>query len=217
MEIFKIIKLSIFLVILLVIMVPLWYSYLDHSHIYCTVEDFNSNKNKVSNHITITGNALFQYACRYEELSHDTLYNVSYYIPLVDSLWSIDKPVKTVLQFESGKMAFEAGFTEAVAKLDGKIDSLSKLRSNRMTFTGDNKLLEFPRIETEAKSFFQDKFNLKIPSRFTVSKIIINKHFSMEGMIFGTAFTCVIGFLFYYFTKPMFKKRIKVIEEYKNK
>ncbi len=206
MEIFKIVKLTIFLVISLIVMLPILHIFLDRKHVNCSIEEFNSGKNHFSNHITLTGNALFNYAYRYEELSNDTLYNVSYFIPLVDSLWDIDKPIKTVLQYESGKMAFDDGFTEAVDILDKKIDSLSTLKSNRISFTGNNMLLEFPRIESQAIEYFQNKFHLKVSSRFTISKIVVNKHFSMFGFLFMIVFTVLIGFLLYYFSKPMFKK-----------
>ncbi len=207
MEIFKIVKLSLFFVISLILIIPLWYKFLDHRHVNCSIEEFNSGKNNFSNHITLTGNPLFNYACRYEELSHDTLYNVSYFIPIVDSLWNIDKPIKTVLQFESGKMAFDNGFAEAVEKLDKEIDSLSKLKTNRIAFTGNNKIFELPRLEEEARDYFENTFHLKVSSGFTISKIIVHEHFSMSGLIFGTVFTLAVGFLLYYFSRSIFKKK----------
>jgi len=207
MKVFKIIKLTIFLIISLVIMIPAWYTFLDRRHVYCSVEEFNAGKHSLNNHVTITGNALFKYAYRYEELSSDTLYNVSYYVPLVDSLWSIDKPIKTMLQFESGKMAFDSGFTEAVGKMDKEMDSLSKSKSNRLTFTGNNKIFEFSKLEDRADDYFKNTAHLKISSNFSISKIVVREHFSMFGFVFITIFTVVIGFLLYYFAKPIFKRR----------
>jgi hypothetical protein len=209
MEIFKIVKLIIFLVISLVIMIPMWYTFLDHRYATCSIEEFNAGKHHLINHITITGNAQFNYAYRYEELSNDTLYNVSYFIPLVDSLWTIDKPVKTILQFESGKMAFDSGFNEAVERLDKEIDSFSKLKSNRIAFTGNNKILEFPKLEDQTENYFKNISHLKISSSFNISKIIVREHFSMLGFTFMTVFTVVIGFFLYYFAKPIFKSRRK--------
>jgi hypothetical protein len=211
MQVFKIVKVAIFLVISLAIMIPAWYTFLDRRHKYCTIEEFNAGKYRLYNHLIIAGNALFQYAYRNEEYSADTLYNITYYVPFVDSLWTVDKPIETILLFESGKMAFESGFDDAVNRLDHMIDSLAKLKSNRITLTGNNKMLEFSKLNSETQIYFENTFHLTFASRFSMSKIVINEHFSMPGFIFMTIFTTVIGVLFYLFAKKMFLRRNRKI------
>ena len=201
------IKLAILFIISLVIMAPLWYSFLDKTNKKLAIEKFNSNKYTIYNHVIVTGNALFNFACRHEELQNDTLYNVTYYVPFVDSLWTIDKPIKTVIEFESGKMAFEDGFLDAVKKLDLEMDSLSKLSTNRVTLIGNNKTFDIPKFENSVDAYFKDSLHLNVNSRFTISKIIINEHFSMFGFIFMSILTFLIGVFLYFYALQKLKRK----------
>ena len=88
-----------------------------------------------------------------------------------------------------------------------EIDSFSKLKANRITLTGNNKIFEFSKIESQAEDYFKNVGHLNTLSDFEVSKIIVREHFSMFGFIFMTIFTIVIGFLLYFFSKPIIKQK----------
>ncbi|HEX7846787.1 MAG TPA: hypothetical protein VF476_13375 [Chitinophagaceae bacterium] len=214
MKYFRRIKLILLLGAMLAIVIPGWILYIDRGHAYTTAEEFLSGKKLSSNKVSITGNALFDQSCRIVEYSSDTIYNVSYYIPLVDSNWTPDKPIRILIKYESGKMAFDEGFKDSVAKMDKVIDSLSKLVSNRHSFSGQHviNLLSWfdPSVEPETQKCLEDKNHIKID----LDKIIIfsvNEKSSLSGMLIVTVFALAIAIMLYLYFKKSPENRSKVI------
>src|SRR5437868_13194822 len=91
------VRLLIFVVIGAIVLIPSWYGVIDQKVYKCTIEEFNKGKYNYRNHLEITGTAQYQYAVRFTETKNDSVDEVCYYVPFVDSFWNKGQEVDVFL------------------------------------------------------------------------------------------------------------------------
>ena len=188
-NIFSLVSLLTLVGTLLVIEIPNIARYLDKGHDSCTIEEFLAGKELNSRNITITGNALFDRACRYEEtISPGTLREASYYIPLVDSNWTEDQEVKVILVYGSKGPGFSSFRKKDIQKKESFFDSLSLHQNNRQSFEARIELYRLNQVDIRARNYFMREESLQVANILSLSVIPVNRIFWFEGMVVALIF-----------------------------
>jgi hypothetical protein len=197
LKIYKALKASVLLVVLLGVLIPAWITQLDTGSETITIEELMSgNRNLWSLNLKITGKALIQYSCRIEERSKGKLYDVKYYIPFVPLNWRNNQKIENILVLNTGKRDPKEGLDAAIKKLDFFVDSL-KSNADSIQIPVKYKKFEFDKFKGRVMNCLRKKEGIKLIKTSDIRKLVYNDKGSLFGNILLTIFAIALVTIIY--------------------
>jgi hypothetical protein len=198
MRTFKIIKGTFLLVLILLIIIPSWINYLDTGEESITIDELlKGNRNLKTSNLRITGKALFEFSCRYEDRSKEgRLENVLYYIPIVPIKWTKDQEIKAILILDSGKRDWDIDFDSATKSLEQKMDSLKSIKGNIQIKVTYHKY-DFFKFEDEPINCLKNQHSLKLADNSDIQKLVFNEKHSLFGKIFVSLLAVALAIIIF--------------------
>ncbi len=193
MSLFNVLKLGLLIAAGLFVLIPGWMNYFDKGHDQLTIEELLNGKKPESRNLTIEGIALFDYLYKYVEKKKDgSEYEVSYFIPLVDSSWTKEKEVKCFVHYRSGSFNFKPDYKTALAKIEAEIDSMKKLPEKRIRLETFCQEFDSKKLEEEVVPYFKYESDLKLAKEEDLKRLVVNEtKAGLKNLLLLTGFLIV--------------------------
>lgn len=194
MRYFAIGKALLVLSIFTMFLIPLLINHFDDGHDKLSVSELQDPKRKLKSlNLELSGKILFDHLCQFDEFKEDgSINNRLYYIPFVPLDWTNEDRIESILILDSGRRGWDSDFSEAIERLEVKLDSLMSVKEYSIIMDVSYKKYEIIKFEEKAMSFLRSNPDLKFARNYKLRKLVHNENHSLSGILFGVGLVVVL-------------------------